>query len=698
MGDAGPEGVIVDTSNLVYSDTGSKRRGGLLARAVLAAASAFLVVGASAEQGPTVRTDSNLIYVSSSAGDDANDGLSPASPKKTLAGGVSCLRDGYPDWLFLRRGDTWSEGFAPFDFTGRSASEPIVITAYGPGTTMPKVQPADPSTAMPDEPNTVVYGVDVPDVPDDGTTPVLIPGTGWSGPTEQPAAVGNPGDSGYDAKAIAQFDLVPFQDFHGAFGVGVVAFHMSGIDRVEFSVDGGAWESVSTMNHNPRTGSDEYWVTLDSSLFAEDRAVEIRAIAWPVVGEPRVISQTIFADAGEQRAKSTFYVSGSNGSDTGGDGTAASPFASIKKALQTIQGDLDRYDGSEVVIQTAGEYNVDQLPFILYNDHWITVRAAEGLTTEDVIVSANSPTALLRPRAQRLRFQGLGFDFSRMNQVYKEDAFWIWFDECRWFQSEGWTYMPPMSLSPVRNIGAGGLYVTDSVATDMVYGFVNTNLVRGSKVEKISGDAYQNSKFVLNCKAHNIDGSVASHHSDLLQYFGHHENLIVFGLEATQIVETQNFFLDHANSTFNNCAFVSIAVENFQAGAAPFSQLNSTQNHVLFMHISNPGQWFILRDDMEDHRRFVAHNVVFMNSVLERIHASGYFDPIPEGVIIEYCHFVSGTPRGTDTTTGPVVVLPDGTTFRHSGESAYRLLDSAEHIPGLSSRDRGAWSMVHVGD
>lgn len=75
--------------------------------------------------------DSRLVYVSSSEGDDSNDGLSEQTPKATLSAGVSLLRDGYPDWLLLKRGDVWYETFGQWRKSGRSASEPMVITSYG---------------------------------------------------------------------------------------------------------------------------------------------------------------------------------------------------------------------------------------------------------------------------------------------------------------------------------------------------------------------------------------------------------------------------------------------------------------------------------------------------------------------------------------------------------------------------------------
>src|SRR6185436_13199158 len=58
----------------------------------------------------TPSTDSRIIYVSSSGGADTNSGLSKTTPKKTIAAGKALLRNGYPDWLLLKRGDSFNEG------------------------------------------------------------------------------------------------------------------------------------------------------------------------------------------------------------------------------------------------------------------------------------------------------------------------------------------------------------------------------------------------------------------------------------------------------------------------------------------------------------------------------------------------------------------------------------------------------------
>lgn len=80
----------------------------------------------------TPSSDSRMIYVSSSAGNDANTGSS-SKPVKTLARAKKLVRDKMPDWVLLKKGDTWNESFPDWTFSGRNASEPTVITSYGSG-------------------------------------------------------------------------------------------------------------------------------------------------------------------------------------------------------------------------------------------------------------------------------------------------------------------------------------------------------------------------------------------------------------------------------------------------------------------------------------------------------------------------------------------------------------------------------------
>lgn len=89
----------------------------------------------------TASPDTRVVYVSSSLGNDANTGLSEAFPKRTIAAGVAQLRAGFPDWLLLRRGDTWtSESLGYWNKGGRSETEPTVVASYGTSSERPFIR------------------------------------------------------------------------------------------------------------------------------------------------------------------------------------------------------------------------------------------------------------------------------------------------------------------------------------------------------------------------------------------------------------------------------------------------------------------------------------------------------------------------------------------------------------------------------
>ncbi|HWE96313.1 MAG TPA: PKD domain-containing protein [Tepidisphaeraceae bacterium] len=85
----------------------------------------------------TPSADSRQIYVSSSGGSDNNNGLSPTTPVASINKAYSLLRNGFPDWILFKRGDTFHGNFGYFNDSGRSTQEPAVLTAYG-DTSLPR--------------------------------------------------------------------------------------------------------------------------------------------------------------------------------------------------------------------------------------------------------------------------------------------------------------------------------------------------------------------------------------------------------------------------------------------------------------------------------------------------------------------------------------------------------------------------------
>lgn len=87
-----------------------------------------------------VGNDSKVIYVSSSQGNDINDGLSPATAVQSLSRGAELLRDGENDFLLLRRGDTWRGETLGRFISGKDADHPVVIASYGSQTNRPRLE------------------------------------------------------------------------------------------------------------------------------------------------------------------------------------------------------------------------------------------------------------------------------------------------------------------------------------------------------------------------------------------------------------------------------------------------------------------------------------------------------------------------------------------------------------------------------
>jgi hypothetical protein len=83
----------------------------------------------------TPSSDTHVIYVSDSIGNDSTGVIGDSThPYKTLAKGMSLLRDGYPDWLLLKKGDTWTnQSLSNINMSGRSATEPMLFSSYGTG-------------------------------------------------------------------------------------------------------------------------------------------------------------------------------------------------------------------------------------------------------------------------------------------------------------------------------------------------------------------------------------------------------------------------------------------------------------------------------------------------------------------------------------------------------------------------------------
>ena len=353
--------------------------------------------------------------------------------------------------------------------------------------------------------------------------PGTLTGTNWAA-TAQPAAVGDYAAAGYtqSENAIARWDVVPYQTFDGEFNVGVVAFHSSGIDHVAFSVNGGAWTNVTQMTANPQTantsgvgvdydasgkgtyqnGVVEYWATLNAAQFATDGQVEVRAIAYPEVGTPRVLDSLYLSTNAHGTLPSLVRYVSPMGSDTTGDGTDSNPFATIARAADAfLRG--SPVDGMYIYL-AAGTYKITSTvyPHPITSMGWLTVTTAPGVDRVDVIIDGKDKEGY-GIYTNLVHYKNLTFAPSsgaNLSRIFngKAGTTSIWIDSCN--------LVGPGMLEPYDWMAndLAGIYVTDVSITNCMAGvtlsrsdMVQPVLIRNVKVFNTGGGGGQICKNAL---------------------------------------------------------------------------------------------------------------------------------------------------------------------------------------------------------
>ena len=446
--------------------------------------------------------------------------------------------------------------------------------------------------------------------PSESEHPVLIAGAGFHGVTPQPRVVGAPGMTGYNAKVMARWDVVPFQTIDAPFDIGVVAFHINGIETVEFSLNGGPWAAVTMPKENQRTGVWEYTATVDPGRL-EDGLYEVRARVTPKdAGIPRILggeitdesvgngehSMILSSNANQTLVTPTRYVSGF-GSDSSGDGTLGNPFRSVSAALADIQSDAGRREAGGAdgafVYCLPGEYTWGPKPSTipLTESRWATIEPAPGVRKEDVVfidsLGGGFKTRLIHAKNVTARHP---VEFTSSG---REKFLWL----------DGVSAVGDGRVTDVQFAHGNkwtGMYVTDTYIAHTKHGAQHGALVRNSTVHDISNDAYSMGRLVVNCIADGIDPRGTDAHPDVYQLKGDgqsHENFIVYGLRAFN-ARSQGIFADGADR-FDNIAFVNVLIErdrSLEAGGGKTCQWKDiSTNHLLMRGVTLAGYTFTFR-------------------------------------------------------------------------------------------------------
>ncbi len=421
------------------------------------------------------------------------------------------------------------------------------------------------------------------------TSRVLVPGFGFTGTTPQPATEGS--GAGSDAKAIARWDVIPYQTFDTSMNVGVVAFHINDIEKVSFSVNNGPWKDVSSMTLNPETGIVEYWVTLRASDFA-DGQVEVRAIAYPTVGIPRVLqgpyqrigeySLLLNANSGHSLPQAAVYVSPA-GSDTTGNGTTAKPYLTITKAANSanLSGTLD----GVTIYLAEGDYAA-VAGSRAATKQWLTITAAPGTNPDNVRIVSQGRTKTQLVRYLHVKMMTTsstlqeGFTDGVNRIVWLDDVTVEGIDRYRSQRSILNNYV---------------LMATDSRWYNVLNGPTSSTFLRNVDVKNVLSDAFQNGLLILNSSVDDINRGTTEAHPDFYQIFTtdvNMENVILYGVDGTNM-DAQGIFIGGppAGMRFQDMAFVNIYVEYRNLTPNLMSQWSGVTDHVVFKNSTIKQAW-----------------------------------------------------------------------------------------------------------
>ncbi len=504
----------------------------------------------------------------------------------------------------------------------------------------------------------------------------LLSGSGFAGPTSIPAQVGDPAATGGTAKAIARWDVVPYRTITSPTNVAVTAFHMGGIDRVSFSANGGPWVDVTEMKRNPQTGVWEYFVTLDPADFADGR-VEVRAIAWPVNGQPRVLQGAI---AGAERLGEYSMVLWNNrggslpseqrwvspaGSDSNDGKSAQSPMRTLAKAAASIHTAQGGDAGGGVINMLPGEYawmgaRKDEFGATVAspktNERWLTVRR-DPASGGDVLISSNDSDGAIATKL--FAIEGLRFQSAVASRAGATPNALVWLMNCE-FRGD--------HTGDTRQwIDAGyvGGFVTQTRISNCASGITRGFLVRDVHLENIGKDGFVQVPLILSSGIVGISRPAGyTWHSDVIQYLQNgpettNENVIVYGFKALDCA-CQGLFARAASAAANplwrDFAFVNYFSE-FSQGTNHAAQWMVSVDHLLAWNCGLVGGSTMIRG-LDGTSQLTYKNVSIRNSVFTKLAMAPACAQVAVG---DRNHFISGSLFGSSATSGDPMFVSTST-------------------------------------
>jgi hypothetical protein len=207
--------------------------------------------------------------------------------------------------------------------------------------------------------------------------------------------------------------------------VGVVAYHLNGVEKVEFLVDGKVVATAKDETKSPVTGEIEFVGKLEGLALKPGQDIKLTARVHPNTGKGKItdVPARLFHVADPASVKQ-LHVHLADGNDETGDGSAGKPVRTVAKAL-TLAGGGDQvllHDGAhELMLKKDHKF-----------DRFVTIRPAPDAKARIVKTG--------RSHCGMLKFENIWFDWSKndSHMVFGGNTTpHYWFRNCRFIGEKG---------------------------------------------------------------------------------------------------------------------------------------------------------------------------------------------------------------------------------------------------------------------
>lgn len=262
------------------------------------------------------------------------------------------------------------------------------------------------------------------------------------------AQVGDPNHVAYRNHTIARWGAPLLSEYSAVAQIPLFAYHISGISRVDFFLNGGPAKTVTDLSYNSAIGATCYNVSINPSTIGDREINELRAVVYPVSGYPQVLQGEIqggnanieqvrtnikyghhsyffSTNASGTLRSPVYYVNGQTGLDTNDGLSPSAPKLTIEGALiasgaaNTLEQNM--VDGTNILLMdNAGatlEYTIGKSGYTGFN---ITTSRVNNLKRYVTISPYSNSNVVVTGRGNangllinKYRFKNLKFVLSR---------------------------------------------------------------------------------------------------------------------------------------------------------------------------------------------------------------------------------------------------------------------------------------------